>query len=102
MVKTNARIDSREIERFVIVCVPSSCASLHSLIGFRLPWPLHVELLGGFHAYQRCRGRPPFPVLLDEYSENPRFRSDGKLAGVINRLKNSVICRQGDISVYRH
>src|SRR6266852_6884737 len=62
--------------------------------------PLHVELLGCLHSNQRCRGGPPLPVLLGEYPENQRFRSNRKLAGGVNRLKNSVICRQRDVSVY--
>src|SRR6267143_1310982 len=125
MVKTSARIDSKTIERFVIICISSSCASPHSHLRLthrvtltpelskhsseglqrselRLLRLLHVELLGCLHTNQRCRGGPPFPVLLDEYPENPRFRSDRKLAGGVNRLENSVICRQREVSVYCH
>src|SRR5882672_7387410 len=125
MVKTSARIDSKTIERFVIMCISSSCASPHShsrvthpvtltselskhsseglqRSGLRLLRLLHVELLGYLHTNQGGRGGPPLPVLLHEYPENPSFRSDRKLAGGVNRLENSVICRQREVSIYCH
>src|SRR2546430_15345563 len=109
MVKTSARIDSKTIERFVIVCTSSSCASppshprlthrvtltpelsKHSSEGLqpselRLLRLLHVELPGCLHTNQRCRGGPPLPVLLHQYPGDPRPPTYLELARGVHRL----------------